>query len=155
MKKIIILTLFLFIHSCEKQNNNKIFVSEKIYNTVLEDINKVNENNKRLNFFYIFTRQDTLIILATSKENEVFPIDRINKLGAFKYKDNKVIIAESYNPKYNIVKKKNALDNDFIKDKKSRGSFDEDIQYGYIYKMITPNNIKLIKEGELKEFFIK
>ncbi|MDQ0064207.1 hypothetical protein [Chryseobacterium lathyri] len=98
---------------------------------------------------------DTLVVLATSRENEVFPIDRISKLGAFKYKNNKVIIAESYNPKYNIIKEKNALDNDFIKDKKSRGSFDEDVQYGYIYKMITPNNISLIKKGELKEFFIK
>ncbi|MDY0932270.1 hypothetical protein [Chryseobacterium sp. CFBP8996] len=93
--------------------------------------------------------------MATSAENEVFPIDRISKVGAFNYQNNKVIIAESYNPKYNIIKIKNALNNDYINDKRKMGSFDEDIQYGYIYKMITPTNINLIKKGKLKEFFIK
>jgi len=154
MKKITLIILCLFLYSCN-ENNNQFFVSNEIYTTILGSIQKENKENKNLKFFYIFTKHDTLVILATSRENEVFPIDRISKLGAFKYKDNKVIIAESYNPKYNIVKKNNALDNDFIKDKKNRGSFDEDVQYGYIYKMITPNNINLIKKGELKEFFIK
>ncbi|MFC0427654.1 hypothetical protein [Chryseobacterium scophthalmum] len=155
MKKIIILALLIFLYSCKQQSNNEIFVSDKIYNTLIEDINKLNENNKKLNVFYVFSRQDTLIILATEKENEVFPIDRISKLGAFKYKDYKIIIAESYNPKYDIIKKKNALNNNFIKETKNNGSFDEDIQFGYIYKMISSNNIELIKKGELKEFFIK
>nr|WP_314496033.1 hypothetical protein [uncultured Chryseobacterium sp.] len=153
MKKITLI-LLLLLYSCE-QSRNQFFISDEIYTTILGNIQEENKKNKNLNFFYIFTKQDTLIVLATSKENEVFPIDRIKKLGAFKYKDNKVIVAESYNPKYNIVKKNNALDDDFINNQTSTGSFDEDIQYGCIYKIITPNNINLIKKGELKEFFIK
>jgi len=152
MKRVILIILFLFFYSCKK-SNNQFFVSEEIYNIVLQNVKDENLKDERLKFFYVFSRQDTLIVLAISKENEIFPIDRINKLGAFNYQNNKVIVAESYNPKYNIVKISNALNNDFINDKKTKGSFDEDIQYGSIYKMTTPTTINLIKKGSLKEFF--
>ncbi|VXB07808.1 conserved hypothetical protein [Chryseobacterium sp. 8AT] len=154
MKKLILIGIVLFFYSC-RQSNDQFFVSEEIYNIVLQNVKDENLKDKRLKFFYVFSRQDTLIILATSKENEIFPIDRINKLGAFNYQNNKIIVAESSHPKYNIVKINNALNNALINDKKAKGSFDEDIQYGSIYKMTTPTTINLIKKGNLKEFFTK
>lgn len=154
MKKLILIGIILSFYSC-RQKNNQFFVSEEIYNTVLQNVKDENLKDERLKFFYVFSKQDTLIVLATSIENEIFPIDRISKLGAFNYQNNKVIVAESYNPKYNIVKTNNALNNDFLNDKKTKGSFDEDIQYGSIYKMTNPTTINLIKKGNLKEFFAK
>ena len=154
MKNILLISFIVSLYSCEKKSD-QYFISDEIHTAVMRSIQNENIENKDLKYFYVFTRYDTLFVLATKKENEIFPIDRINKLGTFKYGNNKIIITESYNPKYNIIKNMALLDNDFINETKNIGSFDEDIQYGYIYKIINPHNVNLIKKGEIKEFFIK
>lgn len=154
MKNILLISLIICFYSCEKKSD-QYFISDEINTAILGSIQNENIENKDLKYFYVFTRYDTLFVLATAKENEIFPIDRINKLGAFKYDNNKVIIAESYNPKYNIIRNDASFDDKFIKETKNIGSFDEDIQYGYIFKMKNPHNVNLIKKGKLKEFFIK
>lgn len=145
--------LILLFLNCFKENvHNDLFVSDEIFNAIIQCV-KEERGEKR--YFYVYTRRDTLFVLPVTRENSIFPIDRIGKIGAFSFEGSKIIIAESYQPKFEIIKENPKFESEFDSEKKIVGSYDEDIQYGYVYKISNPNKLYLIKKGKLKEFFIK
>lgn len=152
MKKIIILySLLLCLFSCKKEN--EYFTSDKIYNTVIESVDKIHDGiSKTDSVFYVFNRYDTLIVMSSESENILRPTYNVNKVGYFKYKKNKIIIVEPYKSKFELIVKENKLsfvDNN-LKPPYYHGN---DYQKGFVYKIKDLQNLELIDKGNLIRYF--
>jgi len=152
MKKIIILHfLFLCLFSCKKEN--EYFTSDKIYNTVIESVDKIHEGiSKTDRIFYVFNRYDTLIVMSSERENILRPTYSIQKIGYFTYKNNKIIIAKPYKAKFELINKNNKL-NYIDNDLKPPYYHGNDYQKGFVYKMKDLQNLELIDQGNLMKYF--
>lgn len=150
-KKITLYSLLIFLIGCGKKN--EYFATNEIYNTVIQSVDKIhNEISKTDKVFYVFNRYDTLIIMSTEKESTLRPTYNVEKIGYFKYKNNKVIVAKPYKPKFELItggKKLNYIDND-LKPPYYDGN---DYQKGMVYKIIDVKHLKLIDKGKLMKYF--
>lgn len=135
------------------KNKNEYFSTDDIYNTVIHSVDKIHEGiSKTDKVFYVFNRHDTLIIMSSENENTLRPTYSVEKLGYFTYKNNKIIITKPYKPKFELFnenKKLNYIDND-LKPPYYHGN---DYQKGMVYKIVDPNQLKLIDKGKLIKYF--
>ncbi len=144
--------MLLYLFSCKKEN--EYFTSDKIYNTVIESADKIHEGiSKTDRVFYVFSRHDTLIVMSSEYEDILRPTQTIKKEGYFKYKKNKIIVTEPYNPTFHILKENNKL----IPIKEYEGKYPyydgKDFQKGTVYKIKDLNHLELIDKGNLTKYF--
>lgn len=143
--------MLLYLFSCKKEN--EYFTSDKIYNTVIESVDKIHEGiSKTDRIFYVFNRYDTLIVMSSERENILRPTYSIQKIGYFTYKNNKIIIAKPYKAKFELINKNNKL-NYIDNDLKPPYYHGNDYQKGFVYKMKDLQNLELIDQGNLMKYF--
>ncbi|WP_162073052.1 hypothetical protein [Chryseobacterium fistulae] len=91
--------------------------------------------------------------MSSEYEDILKPTQTIKKEGYFKYKKNKIIVTEPYNPTFQILKEKNKL----IPIKEYGGKYPyydgKDFQKGSIYKIKDLNHLELIDKGNLTKYF--
>jgi len=155
MRNILYPFILILFSSCSKnQDENNIFSSDEIYRTVIEGVDDVKKDvSKSDSIFYVFNRHDTLIVMSSEYENILRPTQTIKKEGYFKYKKNKIIVTEPYNPTFHILKENNKL----TPIRKYEGKYPyydgKDFQKGTIYKIKDLNHLELIDKGNLTKYF--
>lgn len=144
---------FLVVTSCFKKsenNNNKYFKSDKFYINLVRNIQKMGNKNK---YHYVFIFSDTLVLTSVKFLNGCIPCGESRKLGSFEANENKIILVQPINPKFNLIKDKNSLDKNPMListiekvDKKPLGT---------VYKIIDSVNLREVYNGEISNFLNK
>ncbi|MDC8099137.1 hypothetical protein [Chryseobacterium rhizosphaerae] len=153
MKKILIILILLQLYSCEKNTNNPYFVSDEIYNKVLEGTDIIHkEVSKTDGLFYVLNRHDTLIIMSVEYENVINPTFTIKKEGTFYTNCCKIIVTKPYLPTFQIIKTPNKLKQNDVSIHLDPYN-GRDYQKGVMYKIKDINHLEIIAKGDLRKFF--
>ena len=147
------LSLFLISTSCFKKSEDKenmYFNSDKFYNNLIKNVEKMDSRNK---YYYVFIFSDTLVLTNVKDQNGCFPCGESRKLGSFVSDQNKIILTQPINPKYNLIKEKNSLDkNPMLISTKEKVDRNPE---GLVFKMTDSENLKQIYTGKISNFLKK
>ena len=138
MKKYLL--ILIAIVSCSKENDNNPFIHEQTYTVINKTINSL-KNDKltaKDSIYYLFERNDSLIIVSLDKEK--FKVTtNAQKKGYFKIDRNKIVVTKETNPQYDILKLKKKI-NPFYTKVDINDNFKPDYLKGMIYKVSNQNS---------------
>ncbi|MEA1851441.1 hypothetical protein U9K52_21215 [Chryseobacterium sp. MHB01] len=153
MKKIVLMLIFVLLYSCKKEVKNPYFVSDEIYNKIIEGTDIIHQEiSESDRLFYVLNRYDTLIIMSVKYENVIKPTFMIKKEGTFYTDCCKIIITKPYNPSFKIIKTPNRLKQNDVSEYLDFYN-GNDYQKGVMYKIKDLNHLELIRKGDLRKYF--